>query len=89
MVLVDPDPAHFAAQLVSHFIAYDMSNHKKDDVHARNIIQLLSDLKITVDGCVTFWDDCGPLAALICELMHLNGAGYSGARTAKQKTATQ
>jgi carnosine synthase len=89
VILIDSDPSHFAAQLVSQFITYDMTDHRQDDVHARNIIQLLSDRNITVDGCVTFWEDCGPLAALICDLLNFNGPGFRAAQTAKKKSATQ
>ncbi|KAJ8320837.1 hypothetical protein KUTeg_002424 [Tegillarca granosa] len=42
-----------------------------------------------LDGCVTFWEDCGPLAAIICTKLRLNGAGEAGARNAKNKTLTQ
>jgi carnosine synthase len=89
VILVDSDPSHFAAQTVSQFITYDMTDHKQDDVHARNIIQLLSERNIVVDGCVTFWEDCGPLAALICDLLDFNGPGFRAAQIAKKKSATQ
>jgi len=66
-----------------------LTDHKQDELHARNIVQLLSDKSIAVDGCVTFWEDCGPLAALVCELLSLNGASYRAAQAAKKKSATQ
>ena len=39
--------------------------------------------------CVTFWEDCGPLAAVLCESLALiGGAGACAARIAKKKSLT-
>lgn len=79
----------FASERVDKFIQYDFSNHLLDAQHAQAIIQLLdSDMDI-VDGCCTFWEDCGPLAARICSLMGYHGAGLQGALIAKKKSSTQ
>lgn len=42
-----------------------------------------------ISGCCTFWEDCGPLAALVSHHMGLTGTGVSGAIIAKTKSLTQ
>ena len=44
-----------------------------------------------MDGCVTFWEECGPLAAHICDKLGLSGAGLQlqAALTARSKSKTQ
>lgn len=42
-----------------------------------------------VNGCVTFWNDCGPFAATVCETLKLNGPGKQVAQIAKIKSLTQ
>ena len=40
-------------------------------------------------SCLTFWEDCGPLAAVLCESLALiGGAGACAARIAKKKSLT-
>ncbi|KAK3586591.1 hypothetical protein CHS0354_027726 [Potamilus streckersoni] len=71
VVLVEANPNHFAAEEVSEFIQYDFSNHSQDDIHAVKIYQLLRKKNKKVDGCLTFWEDCVPLAAKLCTLLNL------------------
>jgi hypothetical protein len=67
---------------------YDFLNHKKDGEHAVEIVKILKEKGLTIDGCVTFWEDCGPLAATICDLLHLSGPGQQAAEIAKKKSWT-
>ncbi|OWF52029.1 carnosine synthase 1-like [Mizuhopecten yessoensis] len=87
--LVNDVPDSFVSRDVDKFIQYDFSDHMQDDRHARNIIQLVSSDIDVVDGCCTFWEDCGPLAANICDKMHYSGASLQGALIAKKKSSTQ
>ncbi|XP_056016252.1 carnosine synthase 1-like isoform X1 [Ostrea edulis] len=87
IVLVDTFPKELAP-IVSQYIRYEFSDHRKDEVHAENIIQILQQQQISIDGCCTFWEDCGPLAALINERMCLTGAGVESAKIAKKKSKT-
>lgn len=88
IILVDHNPDHFAAKLVGTFIRYEMSDHTQDEIHARNIVQLVKEKGIVLDGCVTFWEDCGPLAAYICSILSLSGTSIEGALVAKKKSST-
>ncbi|XP_060084792.1 carnosine synthase 1-like isoform X2 [Ylistrum balloti] len=87
--LVNDVEDSFVSENVDKFLQYDFSDHMQDDRHARNIIQLLSTDIDDVDGCCTFWEDCGPLAANICDKMKYCGAGLRGALIAKKKSSTQ
>ncbi|XP_076088640.1 carnosine synthase 1-like [Mytilus galloprovincialis] len=89
VVLVDPDDSTCAASKASHFIQYNFLDHKHDEDHATYIIKLLKERGLAVDGCVTFWEDCGPLAATVCETLKLNGPGKQAAQIAKMKSWTQ
>ena len=42
-----------------------------------------------MDGCLTFWEDCGPLAANICNILDLIGNDCNAAFIAKTKSLTQ
>ncbi|CAC5390296.1 CRNS1 [Mytilus coruscus] len=64
---------------------YNFLDHKHDQDHAADIINILNE---TVDGCVSFWEDCGPLAATVCETLKLNGPGKQAAQIAKMKSWT-
>ncbi|KAL3855360.1 hypothetical protein ACJMK2_014575 [Sinanodonta woodiana] len=88
VMLVDANPDHFAAEEVSEFIYYDFSNHYQDDSHAVRIYQLLKKKNKKVDGCLTFWEDCVPLAAKLCKLFNLKGPSIMGAMNAKNKSST-
>lgn len=89
IVLIDENPAHAALSLVDTFLHYNLSDHAQDPAHARAILSLLALHGIAPHGVVTFWEDCGPLAALLSAALGLGGAGVRGAFTAKNKTATQ
>ena len=86
--MVDPEDGTYAADKASQFIKYDFINHKNNHLHATNIINILNEKKIAVNGCVTFWEDCGPLAATICDLLGLHGPGQQAADIAKMKSHT-
>jgi len=88
VVLVDNNPEHFAARHVEVFIRYDLTDHTLDEVHARNIIQLVHEKDVTIDGCISFWEDCVPLSAHINHLLNLGGPGLQGALNAKKKSST-
>ncbi|XP_064613939.1 carnosine synthase 1-like isoform X2 [Liolophura sinensis] len=87
--LIDTDVNHFAARLVKEFIRMDISDHTHDGKHASAIVDLIQGRQLTIDGCVTFWEDCVPLTAMICEKLSLTGAGVQGAINAKTKSLTQ
>ncbi|KAL3855357.1 hypothetical protein ACJMK2_014572 [Sinanodonta woodiana] len=88
VVLVESDPHHFAIEEVAEFIHYDFMDHTQDDKHAIKIYKLLKQNKMKVDGCVTFWEDCVPLTAIMCQLLNLTGPSVFGAMNAKHKNAT-
>ncbi|XP_052224633.1 carnosine synthase 1-like isoform X1 [Dreissena polymorpha] len=89
VVLVESNPMHFAGNLVHRFICIDIENHKQDHSNASIIVETLGEENISVDGCLTFWEDCGPLAALVSELLQLKGNTYKAAYMAKMKSSTQ
>ena len=82
-MLVDSDPNHLAKEHVHKFVHFDFSNHKIDSVHAKNIINMLLKQSIHVQGCLTFWEDCVPLTAMISETLGTNGTNSSVARERK------
>ena len=86
---MESDPDHFAKNEVDTFIPYDMSDHSHDDDHCKNIINLLKERHIQVDGCTSFWEDCVVLASLIGEELELVGNPPEAVRTAKMKSRTQ
>lgn len=89
VVLVDPDETSYGASKASTFIHFDFLDHKRDEEHAENIITILQKQNIVINGCITFWEDCGPLAAAICTKLNLRGPGENGACIAKKKSLTQ
>ncbi|KAK3586596.1 hypothetical protein CHS0354_027737 [Potamilus streckersoni] len=88
VVLIESNPNHFAKDEVSDFIHFDFSDHTQDDQHATKIYKLIKKNKIKLDGCLTFWEDCVPLAAKLCHLLHLPGSTEKGALSAKNKSDT-
>ena len=74
---------------VAQYIEYDFTDHTQDEIHAKNIIDILTKSRVNVDGCCAFWEDCGPLAAFICDMLHLEGTGLTGTCVAKKKSSTQ
>ena len=91
VVLVDADQNHFVKEHVHKFIYYNYNEHVYDHTHAINIVDQLNnlDLEGQVDGCLTFWEDCGPLAANICKRLGLTGNDCNVALIAKTKSLTQ
>ncbi len=73
---MDPDQDHRAKDLAHAFIHYDdKADHLNDRHHAAEIVSLLKQRDIQVDGCVTFWEDAVPLAAMVREILGTRGRG--------------
>ncbi|KAL4216930.1 Carnosine synthase 1 [Mactra antiquata] len=89
VILVDSDPNHIAKDMVYRMIHCKFDDHKKDFIHARHICNQLQIMNEKVDGCVTFWEDCVPLAALISEMLDTKGAKVKASLNAKKKSRTQ
>eukprot|EP00756_Hemistasia_phaeocysticola_P026286 Hpha_TRINITY_DN16052_c1_g6::TRINITY_DN16052_c1_g6_i2::g.119383::m.119383/K14755/CRNS1, ATPGD1; carnosine synthase len=87
VVMVEPDPEHFGKSLVNDFVHYDFDDHRKDEEHAKNIAVIVKEFN--PKAVITFWEDNGPLTALICNKLGLKGNSPEAARTAKSKYATQ
>ena len=85
---MDPHDESCASSKASSFIKYDFVDHKKDEEHARNINIILKKKGLNIDGCVTFVDAYGPLAAIICNILGLHGPGQHAAEVAKNKWST-
>ncbi|XP_072014232.1 carnosine synthase 1-like [Amphiura filiformis] len=73
VILVESNPNHFAKDQVYEFINLDIEDHTQDHAHAREIMKILRNKEITVNGCLTFWEDCGPLAAMCAVLLKTKG----------------
>nr|XP_033775886.1 carnosine synthase 1 isoform X2 [Geotrypetes seraphini] len=86
--LIESDPNHFASRIVESFIHYDVTDHKRDKEHAQRLVELIQDRGMRLDGCLSFWDDCTVLAALVCELLGLRSSSSSALRISKQKSFT-
>ncbi|KAK9410387.1 carnosine synthase 1 [Crotalus adamanteus] len=86
--LVETDPNHFASQLVHTFIHYDTTDHTRDEEHARKLLGLIQERGLHLDGCLSYWDDCMVLTALICEGLGLRCSSSNAMRVAKQKSRT-
>lgn len=88
VVLVDCLPNHEIPD-VARYLEYDFTDHTQDETHAKTIVQMLLKHGAELDGCCTFWEDCVPLAARICDMLDLDGIGLKGAMIAKKKSSTQ
>ncbi|XP_006034238.1 carnosine synthase 1 [Alligator sinensis] len=86
--LVESDPNHFASQLVQTFIHYDSTDHKRDEEHAQRVVELVQERGLHLDGCLSYWDDCMVLTALVCEQLGLRCSPTAAMRVAKQKSRT-
>uniref|UniRef100_A0A8D0GW70 Carnosine synthase 1 n=1 Tax=Sphenodon punctatus TaxID=8508 RepID=A0A8D0GW70_SPHPU len=86
--LVESDPNHFASQLVQTFIHYDTIDHKRDEEHAQRLVELVQERGLRLDGCLSYWDDCMVLTALVCEGLGLRCSTSTAMRVAKQKSRT-
>ncbi|XP_060590539.1 carnosine synthase 1-like [Ruditapes philippinarum] len=88
VILVDIEDNHPSRDIVCCYICYDFSHHTMDHAHACKIVQLIQDQGIVADGCLTFYDECTPLTALICDQLGLKGMSYKAAMIANSKTET-
>ncbi|XP_078508053.1 carnosine synthase 1-like isoform X2 [Lissotriton helveticus] len=86
--LIESDPNHFASSIVHNFIHYDVTDHKRDEEHAQWISEMVCDREIHLDGCLSYWDDCMVLTALVCEQLGLRCSPVSAMRISKQKSRT-
>ncbi|XP_056657190.1 carnosine synthase 1 isoform X1 [Monodelphis domestica] len=87
--LVESDPNHFASQLVQTFIHFDVTEHRKDEENARHLAEVVRARGLQLDGCLSYWDDCLVLTALLCEELGLRGCPPAAMSLAKQKSQTQ
>ncbi|XP_065694996.1 carnosine synthase 1 isoform X2 [Patagioenas fasciata] len=86
--LVESDPEHFAAGLVQTFLPYDSREHRRDEEHAERVTELLRTRGLRPHACLSYWDDCVVLAALVCQRLGLRSCSPSAIRVAKQKSRT-
>ncbi|XP_074854164.1 carnosine synthase 1 [Carettochelys insculpta] len=86
--LVESNPNHFASQLVHTFIHYDSREHRRDEEHAQRLVGLVRERGLHLDGCLSYWDDCMVLTALVCEQLGLRCSPVAAMRLAKQKSRT-
>ncbi|XP_045172765.2 carnosine synthase 1-like isoform X2 [Mercenaria mercenaria] len=89
VILVEANCQHTAKDCVPRFIHYDFSDHKVDGVHAAEIVNLIHGRGIKADGCLSFWDECVPLAALMNEKLGTKGPSFNAMMTANSKARTQ
>ncbi|NXL11716.1 CRNS1 synthase, partial [Mesembrinibis cayennensis] len=86
--LVESDPEHFAAGLVQTFLPYDSREHRRDEEHAERVTELVRARGLRPHACLSYWDDCVVLAALVCQRLGLRGCPPAAIRVAKQKSRT-
>ncbi|XP_074023927.1 carnosine synthase 1 [Numenius arquata] len=86
--LVESDPEHFAAGLVETFLPYDSREHRRDEEHAERVTELVRSRGLQPHACLSYWDDCVVLAALVCQRLGLRGSSPAAVRVAKQKSRT-
>ncbi|XP_066853974.1 carnosine synthase 1 [Anser cygnoides] len=86
--LVESDPEHFAAGLVQTFLPYDSREHQRDEEHAERVVELVRARDLRPHACLSYWDDCVVLAALVCQRLGLRGSPPAAVRLAKQKSRT-
>ncbi|NXW08142.1 CRNS1 synthase, partial [Fregetta grallaria] len=86
--LVESDPEHFAAGLVQTFLPYDSREHRWDEEHAERVTELVRAQGLRPHACLSYWDDCVVLAALVCQRLGLRGSPPAAIRVAKQKSRT-
>ncbi|RMB98080.1 hypothetical protein DUI87_25558 [Hirundo rustica rustica] len=86
--LVESDPEHFAAGLVQTFLPYDSREHRRDEEHADRVLELLRSRGLRPHACLSYWDDCVVLAALVCRGLGLRGPAPAAVQVAKQKSRT-
>ncbi|OPJ74100.1 carnosine synthase 1 [Patagioenas fasciata monilis] len=79
--LVESDPEHFAAGLVQTFLPYDSREHRRDEEHAERVTELLRTRGLRPHACLSYWDDCVVLAALVCQRLGLRSCSPSAIRS--------
>ncbi|XP_070174693.1 carnosine synthase 1-like [Littorina saxatilis] len=92
VILVDSNPDHPARSEVHTFLYVNMVDHTQDKQHAKTILGLLAAQLpgVQPDGCLTFWEDCVSLAALVGEGLNLTHTpSFRAAMNAKSKVLTQ
>ncbi|XP_021365290.1 carnosine synthase 1-like [Mizuhopecten yessoensis] len=90
LILVDHKPSAFSSEDVYKYIQYDFTDHQQDEIHAARIIAKLAADNFSIDGCCTFTDACGVLAAYLCEKLELiGGVGVTAANIVWNKSLTQ
>ncbi|XP_029646820.1 carnosine synthase 1 [Octopus sinensis] len=87
IVLVNTEKPKNLSQDIT-FIPHDLTDLKRTYKNATEIIAKLQARGITIDGCITFWDENVRLAAAICELLNLTGSNYKACTIAKNKYLT-
>ncbi|KAM9326801.1 carnosine synthase 1 [Gastrophryne carolinensis] len=88
--LVESDPNHYASSLVTTFMHYNYEDPScEDEEHAQNILSMVKEKAISFSGCMTFWDECTILAAIMSRMLGLPGPPPTAVRLAKRKTQTQ
>lgn len=76
--------------LADHVIQVDqLFDHSQDAKHSASLVASLAKSQLRLDGIITFWEECGPLAALIGDVLGLRSIGYQNALCAKSKLRTQ
>lgn len=85
---MESDPQHFAAGLVETFLPYDSREHRRDEEHAERVAELVRARGLRPHACLSYWDDCVVLAALVCQRLGLRGSPPAAVRVAKQKSRT-
>ncbi|GAQ84768.1 carnosine synthase [Klebsormidium nitens] len=91
VVLAHEDASHFARELVETFIVVpgmEFHSPELDRQHAARIVEALEERRLTVDGCLTVWEEHGPLAGLVNNLLGTRGNSYEAQALAKSKFRT-
>eukprot|EP00993_Chasmostoma_nieuportense_P001713 NODE_256_length_2571_cov_45.922668_g239_i0.p1 GENE.NODE_256_length_2571_cov_45.922668_g239_i0~~NODE_256_length_2571_cov_45.922668_g239_i0.p1 ORF type:complete len:592 (+),score=187.04 NODE_256_length_2571_cov_45.922668_g239_i0:730-2505(+) len=92
MHMVDANADHPSRSLGQQFLHIpNLMDHSLDEQHAATIADWIrtTGLDSVLDGAITFWEDCGPLTALIRDQFGFTGPSFAAATTAKSKTKTQ
>ncbi|CAI9735576.1 carnosine synthase 1-like [Octopus vulgaris] len=87
IVLVNAEKPKNLSQDIT-FVPHDLTDLKRTYKNATEIIAKLQARGITIDGCITFWDEKVCLVAAICELLNLTGSNYKAYTIAKNKYLT-
>ncbi|KAF1403383.1 Carnosine synthase 1, partial [Spheniscus magellanicus] len=82
--LVESDPEHFAAGLVQTFLPYDSREHRRDEEHAERVTELVRARGLRPHACLSYWDDCVVLAALVCQRLGLRGSPPAAIRRCRR-----